>query len=120
LFGSGAEAGAIRYITNQPKLDAVEANVKAGYGVTAHGGPNANATAVLNLPIIQDVFGVRGVIYDDHRGGYIKNVPGTFTRKSTDLGIHYADYPTGCAEGGAGGAPIGVNLKSSLLGALAG
>jgi len=34
LFGAGAEAGAIRYITNEPKLNVTEANVKAGYGVT--------------------------------------------------------------------------------------
>ena len=32
---------------------------------------------------------VRGVIYNDHRGGYIDNVPATFTRKDTDVGIHY-------------------------------
>ena len=30
LFGAGAEAGVIRYITNEPKLDVTEANVKAG------------------------------------------------------------------------------------------
>jgi iron complex outermembrane receptor protein len=41
LFGAGAEAGAIRYITNEPKLDTTEGSVKAGYGVTAHGDPNA-------------------------------------------------------------------------------
>ena len=40
LFGAGAEAGAIRYITNEPKLNVTEANVKAGYGVTAHGDQN--------------------------------------------------------------------------------
>ena len=33
LFGAGAEAGVIRYITNEPKLDVTEANVKAGYGI---------------------------------------------------------------------------------------
>jgi iron complex outermembrane receptor protein len=93
LFGAGAEAGAIRYITNEPKLDAFEANVKAGYGVTAHGDPNTNLTAVLNVPVIADTFAVRGVIYDDRRGGYIDNVPATFTRKNTDIGIHYASYP---------------------------
>jgi iron complex outermembrane receptor protein len=49
---------------------------------------------------------VRAVIYDDSRGGYIDNVPATFTRKNTDIGIHYANYPTGCADLGAGGAPV--------------
>jgi len=53
-------------------------------------------TAVLNLPLIADTLAVRGVIYDDRRGGYINNVPATFTRKPTDLGIHYANYPDGC------------------------
>ncbi len=93
LYGAGAEAGVIRYITNQPKLDAVEATVKAGYSATAHGDPNADVTAVLNVPLIAGTLGVRGVIYDDHRGGYIDNVPATFTRKNTDIGIHYANYP---------------------------
>ncbi len=35
LYGAGAEAGVIRYITNQPKLDTFEANFKAGYSTTA-------------------------------------------------------------------------------------
>src|SRR6195256_6647574 len=93
LFGSGAEAGAIRYITNAPKLNVTEGNVKAGYGVTAHGDPNADVTAVLNLPLIANTMAVRAVIYNDHRGGYIDNVPATFTRKNTDFGIHYANFP---------------------------
>ena len=39
LFGAGAEAGVLRYITNKPKLNVIEANVDASYGVTAHGDP---------------------------------------------------------------------------------
>jgi iron complex outermembrane receptor protein len=93
LFGAGAEAGVIRYITNQPKLDKTEANVTASYGAVAHGDPNTSVTAMLNIPLIQDTLGIRAAIYDDNRGGYIDNVPATFTRKNTDLGIHYANYP---------------------------
>jgi outer membrane receptor protein involved in Fe transport len=102
LFGAGAEAGVIRYITNEPKLDVTEGNVKAGYGVTAHGDPNTDVTAVLNLPLIPDTMAVRAVIYDDRRGGYIDNVPATFARANTDIGIHYAQYPAvngGCPNG---------------------
>ena len=106
LFGAGAEAGVIRYITNEPKLGVVEANIKAGYGVTAHGDPNTDLTAVLNYPLIADTMAVRAVIYSDTRGGYINNVPATFTRKNTDIGIHYAQYPAGCADLGANGAPV--------------
>lgn len=104
LFGAGAQAGVIRYITNKPKLNVTEGNLSAGYGVTAGGDPNAALTAVLNLPFIPDTLAVRGVIYDDHRGGYINNVPATFTRNAaTDLGIHYAHYATACSTG----APVG-------------
>ena len=93
LFGAGAEAGVIRYITNEPKLDVTEANFKAGYGTTAHGDPNSNLTAVLNLPVIAGKLAVRGVVYDERRGGYIDNVPATFTRSNDDVGIHYAQFP---------------------------
>ena len=93
LFGAGAQAGVIRYITNEPKLDVTEANFRASYGTTAHGDPNSALTAVLNLPLITDTLAVRAVIYNDRRGGYIDNVPATFTRKNTDVGIHYADFP---------------------------
>ena len=92
LFGAGAQAGVIRYITNEPKLDVVEANIKGGYGVTAHGDPNSDLTAVLNLPLIANTLALRGVVYNDRRGGYIDNVPATFTRRNTDIGIHYAGY----------------------------
>jgi len=93
LYGAGAEAGLIRYITNNPVLNTFQANVTAGYGTTAHGDNNSNLSAVINLPLITDKMAVRAVIYNDSRGGYINNVPATFTRKNTDIGIHYAQFP---------------------------
>ena len=92
LFGAGAQAGVLRYITNKPKLDVTEGNVDAGYAVTSHGDPSSNATGVINLPLVPDTLAVRAVIYSDTRGGYINNVPGTFVRSSTDPSIHYAAY----------------------------
>ena len=93
LFGSGAEAGMLRYITNKPKLDVTEGNVNAGYSYTAHGDPNSNVDATINLPLIPDTLAVRAVIYNDSRGGYINNVPSTFTRAGTDEG--FAKYNNG-------------------------
>ncbi|HTL19312.1 MAG TPA: TonB-dependent receptor plug domain-containing protein, partial [Steroidobacteraceae bacterium] len=81
LFGGGAQAGAVRYITTKPKLNVTEGNVEASYGTTAGGDDNSSGVAVLNLPLIQDTLAVRGVIYTDRRGGYIDNVPSTFTRQ---------------------------------------
>ena len=92
LFGGGAQAGVVRYITNKPKLNKFEGNFDASYGVTAHGDPNSGFSGVINLPLITDVLAVRAVLYNDHRGGYIDNVASTFTRRNSDLGIYYANY----------------------------
>ena len=93
LFGAGAEAGVIRYITNEPKLDVTEGNVKGGYGDTAHGDPNTDVTAVLNLPLIADTMAVRGGDLRRPPRRLHRQRSGTFTRKNTDIGIHYADFP---------------------------
>jgi iron complex outermembrane receptor protein len=80
LFGGGAQAGAIRYITNKPELDVTDGNVNASYGITASGGdPNSSVNATINLPLIPDTLAIRASIFDDHRGGYISNVPGTIS-----------------------------------------
>jgi hypothetical protein len=60
-------------------------------------------TAVINLPLIANTLAVRAVIYGDWRGGYIDNVPATFTRHDTDAGISNAGYPAvngQCPDGG--------------------
>jgi iron complex outermembrane receptor protein len=87
LFGGGALSGVLRYITNKPKINVTEGSLTASYGVTAHGDPNSSINAVINLPIVQDHLAVRGVIYNDRQGGYINNVPSTFTRAGTDEGL---------------------------------
>ncbi len=87
LFGAGAEAGVIRYITNKPKLDVEEGNVNASYGTVAHGDPNTAIDAMINIPLIENTLAARAVIYNDSRGGYINNAPATFARSGWDLGF---------------------------------
>lgn len=113
LFGGGAEAGAIRYITNKPKLDATEGSVQATYGVTAHGDPNQALNAVLNVPVVEGVFALRGVIYDDHQGGYIDNLPSTLTRSNSDAkgGLEYTGITA--VDGVCPGYPTSNGLPSS-------
>src|SRR5580704_3707459 len=89
LYGAGAQAGAVRYITNKPKLDVDEGSVDASYSTTAHGDPSGSGVAMLNVAVIPGTLALRAVIYDDSRGGYIHNVPATFTRSPTDAGIAY-------------------------------
>jgi iron complex outermembrane recepter protein len=87
LFGAGAQAGVVRYITNKPKLDVAEAVVNAGGATTAHGAQSGNINATINIPLIAEHLAARAVIYDERRGGYINNTPATFARANTDLGI---------------------------------
>ena len=77
LFGGGAQAGAIRYITNKPKLDVTSGEANAAYGTTAGGANNSAVSAVLNLPLLSGVMAVRAVFFSEQRGGYIDNVAAT-------------------------------------------
>jgi iron complex outermembrane recepter protein len=116
LFGGGAEAGALRYITNKPDLENYSGNVEAAYGFTTHGDNNDYGNATINIPIIKDKLAIRAVIYDDHQGGYIDNVPGTLTRSNSDLGNYYFNItPTNgvCPNGKAAGSAGLCTLASS-------
>ncbi len=94
LFGGGAQAGAIRYITNKPNLNDTTGDVNAGYGVTAHGDPNNTLNAVLNVPIVPGTFALRAVVFSDHQGGYIDNVPGTIGYVPGSIGATLGGNPT--------------------------
>ncbi|MDR3512793.1 MAG: TonB-dependent receptor [Caulobacteraceae bacterium] len=115
LFGGGAEAGALRYITNKPKLNAFSGDAEGMYGLTAGGGQNASGHITLNLPIVKDKLAARVVVYDEHQGGYIDNVRSTFTRSNLDLGNYYfgispvaGKCPNGGAPGSAGCTIVGA------------
>jgi len=122
LFGGGAEAGALRYITNKPKLNVTEATATGSYGGTSGGGNNSSLNVVVNVPVVQDKLAVRAVVYTDQQGGYIDNVPSTFTRSNNDVGNDYFNIkptnglcPNGLPAGKAGlctpGGPQGNNYN---------
>lgn len=92
LFGGGAQAGVVRYITNKPKLSKFEGRFEGSFGGTAGGTTNGSFNAMVNVPIVEDKLAVRVVAYTDHRGGYIDNKLSTFTRRPTDLGSYYLSY----------------------------
>jgi outer membrane receptor protein involved in Fe transport len=87
LFGAGAQAGVLRYITNKPQINKLDANIKTGIATTSDGDESYNVEGMLNVPLIDDKLALRLVAYQDHRGGYIDNVASSFTRSGTDLGF---------------------------------
>ena len=102
LFGGGAQAGAIRYITNKPRVDVTSGDFNAGYGVTAGGDPNSELNATLNVPLVTGKLALRAVVFSEHQGGYISNVPGT-------IGFVPGTLPTQPISAGGAGNPIAGN-----------
>jgi outer membrane receptor protein involved in Fe transport len=60
LFGAGAQAGVVRYITSKPKQGVTEASFRAGYATTAGGEDSGSVQGMLNLPL-SDKLAVRMV-----------------------------------------------------------
>jgi len=115
LFGGGAEAGALRYITNKPRMNVYEGNAEASYGLTEGGAQNYSANFTINVPIVKDKVAIRAVVYDDHQGGYIDNVGSTFTRSNSDLGNGLLGVaPTnGVCTRASGGNGLAASLNSN-------
>ena len=79
LFGASSQAGTIRLITNRPNLGQFEARVAGGISFTKNGEMSEKVEAMINYPIIDNKWAVRGVFYVDNQGGFIDNVAGTVT-----------------------------------------
>jgi iron complex outermembrane recepter protein len=109
-FGSGAEGGVVRYITNKPELNTFNATIDGGVAGGVHSAVSGNFDATVNIPLIEDKLAARVVVYDDHRGGYIDSVPGTFVRSAADKGIHYAGYTNNIP-----GPPTATNSAKSIV-----
>lgn len=89
LFGSGSLAGAIRYITNKPNLNATQASVDVEGGASDGNSYRRRASGMVNVPLIEDKLALRiAATYKDD-DGYIDNVgtgqKNSNTQKDTTL-----------------------------------
>ncbi|HXY75642.1 MAG TPA: TonB-dependent receptor [Steroidobacteraceae bacterium] len=95
LYGASSLAGTVRIITNKPDPSAF----KAGYDLelmTTKGQPGFIAEGFVNIPLSPSA-AIRIVGWSEHDGGYINNVPGTFTYASSgNLCIGNNPPPAGC------------------------
>ena len=73
-FGANAQTGTVRYILNKPKLTQIESTFKIGGNFIENGDMGGSAYAMVNLPVVDDKFGLRFVGYYDREGGYVDNV----------------------------------------------
>jgi iron complex outermembrane receptor protein len=71
LFGSGNVGGTIRYITNQPDLDAFEGSVEGQLNMIEDGGEGGHLKGMVNVPLVPGVLSMRAVGYHTEYGGFI-------------------------------------------------
>lgn len=74
LYGAGSLGGIIRVTRNAPQLERTGAEVVGGVSFTEHGEPGADASAVLNVPIVEGAVALRAAGYAARDGGYIDDV----------------------------------------------
>ncbi len=86
LFGSGSEAGTVRYITRQPQIGKVEAITDAQFEEVAHGSQGGFVRGAINVPM-GDLAAARVDLYWHHLPGFIDAVqPGGGLKKDVNDG----------------------------------
>jgi iron complex outermembrane recepter protein len=71
LYGAGSMGGTIKLVTNPPDLAHFGVDAQAVLSDTDGGGFNHTENAMLNLPLVADVLGLRLVGTDQHISGWI-------------------------------------------------
>lgn len=70
LYGQGAVAGAIRYITKPVRLDRVEGSLEASLATVSHGESKQTLTGAVNIPLVTDRFALRLAATAERGGGW--------------------------------------------------
>jgi outer membrane receptor protein involved in Fe transport len=76
LYGSDAQAGTLRIITNQPVMNEFDAVVDLELRGGSESDPSYRASVVFNFPLVEDKLALRLVGFSDLDGGFIDNVYG--------------------------------------------
>jgi outer membrane receptor protein involved in Fe transport len=72
-FGAGSMAGAVRYVTNKPDVNAFSAGVDFDGGHIQGGQQNWTYEGFFNAPLIEGILGLRLSAFSDSHGGFITN-----------------------------------------------
>lgn len=76
LYGSDAQAGTMRIITNQPEMNSYQAIFDGEVRGGGQGEASYRGSLVFNVPLIEDKLALRVAAYNDRDGGFIDNVFG--------------------------------------------
>jgi iron complex outermembrane receptor protein len=87
LFGSGAEGGAIRFITPTPAMDRFGGVAHAGIAASQRGAASYDVGVALGGPLVADTLAFRTSLQRKHEGGWIDHVDrdsGAITGRNTN------------------------------------
>lgn len=76
LYGSDAQAGTMRIVTNQPVMNAFEAVFDGEVRAGDESDLSYRGSLVFNIPLVEDRLALRVVGFQDRDGGFIDNVFG--------------------------------------------
>jgi outer membrane receptor protein involved in Fe transport len=76
LYGSDAQAGTMRIITNQPVMNTFEAIFDGEVRAGDESDLSYRGSLVFNIPLVEDRLALRVVGFQDRDGGFIDNVLG--------------------------------------------
>ena len=71
LYGAGSMGGTIRFISNSPQLDQMAGNINLTGSTTKGGGSSQAIGGMVNIPVVEDVFGMRLSGVFENAGGWI-------------------------------------------------
>jgi iron complex outermembrane receptor protein len=75
LYGASAMGGLLKYVTNDPDLQALSGRVGGGFShVKGAHASGWEARSVVNVPVIKDVLALRATVANTVTPGYIDNV----------------------------------------------
>lgn len=74
LYGAGSLGGVVRVVPRSPDLQAFEGAAWGGVLAVQHGQPGVDGGAILNVPLKEDVVGLRALAFGSVEGGYIDDV----------------------------------------------
>lgn len=93
LYGANALGGVLKYVFNEPVTDEFSGNVGLDVSSVSHGRINSSVSAVLNLPLKEDVAGVRVGVIQSRDGGHVDAIgplPGKGVERSDVKGFRVA------------------------------
>tara|TARA_B100000953_G_scaffold38068_1_gene29492 strand:- start:54 stop:2681 length:2628 start_codon:yes stop_codon:yes gene_type:complete len=95
LYGSSAQAGTMRIITNKPVMNEFEAVLDGEIRSGSESDMSYRGSIVFNAPILEDKLALRVSLYSDRDGGFIDNVYGHTADSSAISGDMYTqDFGT--------------------------